>query len=137
MPISQIILWLTPFLYCLGPRVAEPKKWFFPNFIFKGWEWCIWTITTIIHPPWKTKKKIFDSRQLKSPFSKYCMLIIYKLISAKISAEPWAEWGPTRAPRRARDVISLGRAGPTGRFDEHWILLKQTNKSPGRGAVAS
>ena len=40
---------LTPFLYCLGPRVAEPKKWFFPNFIFKGWEWCIWTITTIIH----------------------------------------------------------------------------------------
>ena len=41
--------YLTPFLYCLGPRVAEPKKWFFPNFIFKGWEWCIWTITTIIH----------------------------------------------------------------------------------------
>ena len=40
---------LTPFLYCLGPRVAKPKKWFFPNFIFKGWEWCIWTITTIIH----------------------------------------------------------------------------------------
>ena len=40
---------LTPFLYCLGPRVAEPKKWFFPNFIFKGWEWCIWNITTIIH----------------------------------------------------------------------------------------
>ena len=40
---------LTPVLYCLGPRVAEPKKWFFPNFIFKGWEWCIWTITTIIH----------------------------------------------------------------------------------------
>ena len=33
----------------MGPRVAEPKKWFFPNFIFKGWEWCIWTITTIIH----------------------------------------------------------------------------------------
>ena len=40
---------LTPFLYCLGPRVAEPKKWLFPNFVFKGWEWCIWTITTIIH----------------------------------------------------------------------------------------
>ena len=31
----------TPSLYCLGPRVAKPKKWFVPNFIFKGWEWCI------------------------------------------------------------------------------------------------
>ena len=41
--------YLTPFLYCLGPRVAEPKKWLFPNFVFKGWEWCIWTMTTIIH----------------------------------------------------------------------------------------
>ena len=40
---------LTPSLYCMGPKVSEPKKWLVPNFIFKGWEWCIWTITTIIH----------------------------------------------------------------------------------------
>ena len=40
---------LTPSLYCMGPKVAEPKKWLVPNFIFKGWKWCIWTITTIIH----------------------------------------------------------------------------------------
>ena len=39
--ISDPSFYLTPFLYCLGPKVAEPKKWFFPNFIFKGWEWCI------------------------------------------------------------------------------------------------
>ena len=44
-----IILMLTPSLYCMGPKVSEPKKWLVPNFIFKGWEWCIWTITTIIH----------------------------------------------------------------------------------------
>ena len=41
--------WLTPSLYCKGMRVSEPKKWLVPNFIFKGWEWCIWTLTTIIH----------------------------------------------------------------------------------------
>ena len=46
---SRTFIILTPFLYCLGPRVAEPKKWLVPNFIFKGWEWCIWNITTIIH----------------------------------------------------------------------------------------
>ena len=40
---------LTHTLYCKGTRVSEPKKWLVPNFIFKGWEWCIWTITTIIH----------------------------------------------------------------------------------------
>ena len=40
---------LTRTLYCKGTRVSEPKKWLVPNFIFKGWEWCIWTITTIIH----------------------------------------------------------------------------------------
>ena len=33
----------------MGPKVSKPKKWLVPNFIFKGWEWCIWTITTIIH----------------------------------------------------------------------------------------
>ena len=32
---------LTPSLYCMGPKVSEPKKWLVPNFIFKGWEWCI------------------------------------------------------------------------------------------------
>ena len=41
--------YLTRTLYCKGTRVSEPKKWLVPNFIFKGWEWCIWTITTIIH----------------------------------------------------------------------------------------
>ena len=32
---------LTPSLYCMGPKVSEPKKWLVPKFIFKGWEWCI------------------------------------------------------------------------------------------------
>ena len=33
----------------MGPKLYNSKKWLVPNFIFKGWEWCIWTITTIIH----------------------------------------------------------------------------------------
>ena len=33
----------------MGPKLYNSKKLFVPNFIFKGWEWCIWTITTIIH----------------------------------------------------------------------------------------
>ena len=32
---------LTPSLYCMGPKVSEHKKWLVPNFILKGWEWCI------------------------------------------------------------------------------------------------
>ena len=33
----------------MGPKFHNSKKWLVPNFISKGWEWCIWTITTIIH----------------------------------------------------------------------------------------
>ena len=57
-------------------------------------------------------------------------LIIYKLISAKISAEPWAEWGPTRAPRRARDVICISR--PCRPYGPVWWTLNFTNKQISR-----
>ena len=33
----------------MGHKFHNSKKWLVLNFIFKGWEWCIWTITTIIH----------------------------------------------------------------------------------------
>ena len=33
----------------MGPKFHNSKKWLVTNFIFKGWKWCIWTITTIIH----------------------------------------------------------------------------------------
>ena len=39
--INNFLPYLTPSLYCMGTRVSEPKKWLVPNFIFKGWEWCI------------------------------------------------------------------------------------------------